>query len=283
MTDVKTIIITGGTSGLGRQLVHRLSSKGHSVVFCGRRANLVEEVMSVEKARGAMVHGESGDVRDPSFARHLMRQTRNIFGEPDCLVNNAATFGRVGQVLSTLPSDLSQTLSDNIISTINCCREFLEVSTSSRYRTIVNIGGGGIGGRSVEEAAFPYVVSKAALYYFTEILASSIGNTNVTVNTLAPGAMPTEFMETARQDAIETNDKHLLGEIDKRASIDGEAIFNRVVLWIESLVKPEFSTVSGRLLSVQWDEPTKVLRAAASPDMYRLKRVDGVLFDRLSD
>ena len=286
MTDGPAVaVVTGATSGLGREVASRLATNGWSVAFCGRRKDRVQDLENELLRRGLRVAGFVGDVAEQSFCEMFVVDTTARLGEPNVLVNNAAIIGPTGSALAATATEIFSTLQVNLVGGLSMIRAFVSGGSAaleaSDHKAVINIAGGGIGGRSLEWSAFPYVGSKAMLYYLTEILATELREMNITVNCLAPGTLPTEFMLGAAEQALRDGDTRLLSEIEKRKSMDGEVAFDKIVTWIEALVRPEFARVSGRLLSAIWDEPDHVLSVVDSPDLYRLRRIDGEMFGPL--
>lgn len=278
-------LVTGATSGLGEEIARRLATDGWCVAFCGRRKERVQDLEHELLGRGLRVAGFAGDVAEPSFCEMFVAGTKARLGEPNVLVNNAAVLGPTGSALAATATDIFSTLQVNLVGGLSMIRAFASGDSAAletgNHKTIINIAGGGIGGRSLEWSAFPYVGSKAMLYYLTEILEVELRGMNITINCLAPGALPTNFMLNAVEQARRDGDTRLLSEIDKRKSMDGEMSYDKIVRWIEALARSEFGRVSGRLLSAIWDDPDHVLSLADSQDLYRLRRIDGEMFGPL--
>lgn len=84
----KTIVITGGTSGIGRACALAFSAAGWRVAICGRRADRLEEV----KAEGGLALAEAVDVVDPEAVAGFFAKVRGEFGHLDVVFNNAGAF-----------------------------------------------------------------------------------------------------------------------------------------------------------------------------------------------
>lgn len=274
MADVA--IVTGGTRGLGRLIVTHLLGQGWKVALCAR-GHGHDDNLPTEYDSGSR-YLETGDVSNREFVSTFVTNVVSILGKPRLLLNNAAIFGSIGSVLDYEEEEITNVLHTNLVGPQNMCRAFLEASDELSHRAIVNIGGAGIGGRNPERDAFPYLVSKSALYWFTELLATEVQAEAVCVNLLAPGPIKTSFMADVRETALRRSRDEILKEITKRENLDDTETVARVLAWINFLASPVSQGITGRLLSAVWDSPEDVLRHVASPDAYRLRRIDNTLF-----
>ena len=86
--NIKTVIVTGSTRGIGKAIAKEFAKTGANIVLNGRKeipASLVEEM----QAYGSKVHTVSGDVSDFDVAEKLIMEAKEVFGSVDVLVNNA--------------------------------------------------------------------------------------------------------------------------------------------------------------------------------------------------
>ncbi len=89
--DGKTVVITGGGTGLGKSVGQYLLSLGANLVICGRRKEVIEQTAAeLAQESGGNVLGTACDVRSPGTGRRPGRRGRTKFGAVDCLLNNAA-------------------------------------------------------------------------------------------------------------------------------------------------------------------------------------------------
>lgn len=272
----RTAVLTGGSRGLGAVIVRQLEANGWKVAYCSRSLDL-----SAPQVNGNTIYAEAGDVGDQGFVNSFLRNVVDFMGAPRLLVNNAAIFGQIGSVLDFTGPQIMDVMRTNLIGVQNMCRSFLEVSDRLSHRAIVNIGGAGIGGRTPEKNAFPYLISKSALYWFTELLAEEVLHDGVSVNLLAPGAMPTTFMADTEIAAIEMGAQDLLNELEKRKNLEADKMYERIHDWIEFFASPASKHLTGRFLSAQWDDPVIAMSALDSEDSFRLRRIDNTMFGEI--
>lgn len=190
-TKERVAIVTGGASGIGREVVRILASEGIHVVinyFQSKSAahDLLAELSKTQKRHVAIY----ADVTKEADVCSLINQVLEIFGRIDILVNNAG-----GSPCRRLISDLSSeewdaTLLLNLTAPFFCCRTVLPHLRSGA--SIVNISSssafsGGSGG------SVHYAAAKAGLIAFTKGLAAEVAKKRIRVNAVAPGAIDTPF------------------------------------------------------------------------------------------
>jgi 3-oxoacyl-[acyl-carrier protein] reductase len=179
----KNVVVTGGTSGIGRGIVLALMDQGASVTTCYTRENEAAQSLAAEVAsRQAQVRLVRADIRHLDQVEHLMAEAVSSFGPLHALVNNAG-------VISHAPLEQMDPQEwDRIIDT----------NVSGMYRTvhaaiprfappasIVNISSG-VGMAGMPNAAH-YVTSKAAILGFTRAMCKELGPRGIRVNAIASG------------------------------------------------------------------------------------------------
>ncbi|MFQ5941925.1 MAG: SDR family oxidoreductase [Anaerolineales bacterium] len=178
-------IVTGAGRRLGRAFAEALAKNGANVVVhYGSSAEEAEEVV-----RGLLEHGVratevQADLADPAEAIELVGRATEAIGEVDLLVNNAATFGPV-EALDTSIEDWQLHLNVNLTAPFLIAQQFARSRQGARG-SIVNL----LDWRALRPGAdhFPYTISKAALAALTRGLAVSLAP-HIRVNGLALGAI----------------------------------------------------------------------------------------------
>ena len=151
----KRIIITGGSSGIGKQLVSELSQKGAKIVFCGLEEHLVNEVTTAHN-----VHGITTDLCLDENIQSFFKQAISYLGGVDILINNA------GYVIAEHFEDLQREhfekmFAINAIAPARLSQLVIPYFKKQNYGDIVNIGA--TGGAYAFEKGTAYSASKSAL------------------------------------------------------------------------------------------------------------------------
>lgn len=185
---MKTVLITGATSGFGRASAKKFSSEGHRVILTGRRQERLEELKS---ELGELAHIESLDVRDKSDVFGILERLPVEFQNIDVLLNNAGlALGLGGADVADL--DQWETMVDtNIKGLMYFCRAVLPGMKARGGGHVVNIG-------SVA-ASWPYPGgnayggTKAFVQQFSRNLRTDLHGANIRVTNIEPGMCETEF------------------------------------------------------------------------------------------
>ncbi|HST26540.1 MAG TPA: SDR family oxidoreductase [Gaiellaceae bacterium] len=191
----KVAIVTGGGSGLGRQMAEALAECGADLVLCARRADRCEEAAQELAGLGVRALGLACDVRNPEDVDAVVRRAVAELGRVDILVNNAGTAW--GAPPEDMPLDGWQKVLD-----VNLTGLFLFAQTVGRV--LIEQGDGGRIVNVASVAAFrgapqaamnaiPYNASKAGVVGLTIDLAVKWAQHGITVNAIAPGWFPSEM------------------------------------------------------------------------------------------
>jgi NAD(P)-dependent dehydrogenase (short-subunit alcohol dehydrogenase family) len=229
--DEKVAIVTGGGTGIGREIALPLASCGASVVVAGRtRSTLAETVAMVEAAGGTAV----ATIADTSVERDveaLFARCTDEFARLDVLVNNAAIAGPVGPIWDLDREGWEQAIAVNLTGPWLCSRAAAKWMVAQRSGRIVNIGS--LSGKRALANRTPYTTTKLGLVGLTRTLALELGPYGVTVNTVSPGAVATERLDLLAElqgrrvdDLIaEFSELTALGRLSKPADIAAAVTF----------------------------------------------------------
>ncbi|MEV6321835.1 SDR family oxidoreductase [Nocardia sp. NPDC051787] len=186
----KTVIVTGSSSGIGRDIARAFVERGDNVVLNGRDTAKLSRVAAELGApkRVAMV---VGDIGAPATGATLVHAAVERFGGVDVLVNNAGIFGAKPFVDVTEP-DLDRYLNGNLkgtyFTTQAVVRQLLE---QARGGSIVNIGTVLINHALAGLPASAALISKGGVHALTISLAAELAADGIRVNAVAPGIIRT--------------------------------------------------------------------------------------------
>jgi gluconate 5-dehydrogenase len=192
----KVAIVTGGGSGLGRQMAEALADCGADLVLCARKAERCEQAAAeLASEFGVRALGLGCDVRDPAQVEAVVSRARDELGRIDVLVNNSGT------TWAASPEDIPLEGWQKVID-VNLTGAFLFAQQVGRVfidqgegGKIVNIASVAAFAGADPEAmnALPYNTSKGGLVAMTIDLAVKWARHRINVNALAPGWFPTEM------------------------------------------------------------------------------------------
>lgn len=191
LTD-KTAIVTGASSGIGREAAKLFAQEGASVVVVARRAAelnaLVDEIVDA----GGKAVALAGDVKDERCAKEAVALAVGRFSGLDISFNNAGTMGALGSITDITAEGWRDTLDTNLTSAFFAAKYQIPVMLKRRQASLIFTSS--FVGYSV---GFPgmaaYAASKAALVGLTRTLAAEYSPLGLRVNALMPGGTDTEM------------------------------------------------------------------------------------------
>jgi len=213
-TDARKVLITGATSGLGRELALRLAAQGWSVLAHGRDQGRLDDL---RREAGAAVRPLVADLASLKDVTKLADLTTAATDRLDVLVNNAGVgFGPPGQRRQSSADGHELRMAVNYLAPVLLTRRLIPLLTASAPARVVNVGS--IGQVPFDPADFAfergydgttaYRRSKLALCAFTFDLADELPASAVTVNCLHPASlMPTAMVREARTAPISNLDE----------------------------------------------------------------------------
>jgi 3-oxoacyl-[acyl-carrier protein] reductase len=194
----RTVLVTGGTRGIGRACAEAFAHVGAQVALCGRSVETAEEVAKgIADATGADVRGWACDMADRDAVDAMVKGVEEAFGPIYALVNNAG-ITRDGLILRMKDEDWNAVIAANLNGVFYCCRAVAKKMLKERVGRIINVSS--IIGLHGQAGQSNYAAAKAGMIGFTKSLAQEFAARNVTANVVAPGYIETD-MTSAFTDA----------------------------------------------------------------------------------
>lgn len=187
----KTVLVTGGTRGIGRAIVEACAEAGARVAFTFRSST--EEAEALRKAleeQGTEALVFQGDAADADAAAGAVGGVLDAWGGLDVLVNNAG-ITRDNLMLRMSEDDWDAVINTNLKSIFNFAKAVYRPMMKQRGGKIINISS--IVGVTGNPGQTNYAASKAGIIGFSKSLAKELGSRGVTVNVVAPGYVETDM------------------------------------------------------------------------------------------
>jgi NAD(P)-dependent dehydrogenase (short-subunit alcohol dehydrogenase family) len=186
----KTAIVTGAGAGIGRAIAIRFAMEGAKVGVTDINIENAQEVANYIQSRGGKAYPILCDVTDQQMIKDMVTQVRNIYGPIDILVNNAGgaiVAGKMQSFNNCTVEFIDKIVAVNLLGSLYCTREVLPEMTERRQGKIINLASirGVVGGKG----NVPYSAAKGGIIAFTKALATEMGQYNITVNAISPGAI----------------------------------------------------------------------------------------------
>ena len=193
----KYAVVTGASSGLGRQFALCLAEQGCNVAIAARRVERLEEVKKEVEAYGVKCLVLPCDVTDTEQIRNSVDKVVKEFGRIDILINNAAA-SFATPVVETTDDQWYNVMKTNVDGVFFFAREVGKVMIAQNYGKIINIASMNafFGGTTVPA----YTAAKGAVAMLTKSLASDCADHNICCNAIAPGYMDTEMCANMTQE-----------------------------------------------------------------------------------
>ena len=184
----RTVLITGGSRGLGLALARQVAAEGARLVVCGRDAESLERACASIAKMGSEVLAITADVADPASVADMVEVVRQRFGAVDVLINNAGVI-EVGPAVTMSVADYEEAMATNFWGMLYPTLALLPGMRARRSGRIVNITS--IGGKLGIPHLLPYSASKFAAVGFSQGLRAEVASDGIKVVTVCPGLMRT--------------------------------------------------------------------------------------------
>jgi short-subunit dehydrogenase len=184
----RTVLITGGSRGLGLALASEMAAQGARLIICGRDPASLERAAARLANAGAEVLAISADVTDPESVAEMVEAVRQRYGGVDVLVNNAGVI-EVGPSKAMSLGDYEEAMATNFWGMLYPTLALLPDMQARKSGRIVNITS--IGGKLGIPHLLPYSASKFAAVGFSQGLRAELAGDGIKVVTVCPGLMRT--------------------------------------------------------------------------------------------
>ncbi|BBX04236.1 oxidoreductase [Mycolicibacterium moriokaense] len=199
MTD-RTVIVTGGTRGIGLSLAEGFILAGARVAVASRKPDACEEAAKHLRELGGQAIGVPTHIGDVGALEALVDRTVEEFGGIDVVVNNAAN-ALTQPVGAMTPDALTKSYEVNVRGPVFLVQAALPHLKASSHAAVINMIS--VGAFNFAPGTAIYSSNKAALMSFTRSMAAEYASFGIRVNAIAPGPVDTDMMRNNPQEAID--------------------------------------------------------------------------------
>lgn len=232
---MKTVLVTGGSRGIGKAIVEKFSKNDYNVILNYNKS--FEAAKNIED-NFKNIRIFKADVSNRKDVQNMINFANDTYGKIDILINNAG-IGCTGLLQDLTYEEWQDVFNVNVNGTFNCTQLVLPDMLSRHAGKIINISSiWGMVGASCEVA---YSASKAAIIGFTKALAKEVGPSGITINAVAPGIIMTDMVSQYSMEEFESIRNQIpLGEIGSTEDIANSVYF---------LASDEANYITGQVLS----------------------------------
>jgi len=236
----KTVLITGGSRGIGAEIVRTFAGSGYNVAFSYNnseaKAIKLQNELNTNKTRVVAFKCDNNNLNNNI---ELVKEVIKLFGKIDVLINNAG-ISLSKLLIDTTDEEIQSVMNINLLSTIVTSREVVKNMIDNGGGKIINISSmWGEVGSSMETV---YSASKAGVIGFTKALAKEVGLMGITVNAIAPGVIMTDMMRGySEEDLNALKDRTSVGRLGHSEDIARAALF---------LASNDASYITGQTITV---------------------------------
>jgi 2-dehydro-3-deoxy-L-rhamnonate dehydrogenase (NAD+) len=213
----RTAIITGGASGLGKEVAKRIVAEGGTVALWDLNA----ETLADTKTCVGAAHVVALDVSDPAAVAAAAKETAAVLGKVDILVCSAGITGATQPVWEFPVESFQRVVDINLNGVFYCCREVVPHMLANGYGRIVNVAS--VAGKEGNPNASAYSASKAGVIGFTKSLGKELANKGVMANALTPATFESPILDQLPESQVDYMRSKIpmgrLGEVEESAAM----------------------------------------------------------------
>ena len=234
----KNVIITGGSQGIGKNIVYTLAKEGYNIIFTynnsENEAKKIKEELQAEKCNVEIYKVDLSNKEEiDKFVQYSINKMKKI----DVLINNAG-ISQIKLFTDITEKDWNNMVSVNLSSVFFVTQGFVKNMIANQEGCIINISS--IWGNVGASCEVHYSTVKAGINGFTKALAKELGLSNIRVNAIAPGLIDTKMNNHLSHEELEELKEEIpLGRIGKVEDI------SRCIKW---LIEDEYTT--GQIISI---------------------------------
>jgi len=187
----KTVVITGGATGISFALANAFGLDGANIIIAGIRVEKIETAVTVLQTKGITAKGTICDVANIEEVEALAEFAQTQFGGANVLVNNAGIGSMPAPLAKTDMNEFARIIDVNLMGVVNGCRVFSERFKNQDGAAIYNVGSENSFFAAVP-MSYAYIASKHAVLAITELLAEELAG-KVEVKLIVPGAVATDL------------------------------------------------------------------------------------------
>jgi short-subunit dehydrogenase len=188
------VLVTGASSGIGREIARQLCRQGARVLVTERRQDRLRELVDQLRSAGGQADAMAGDLTEPAFRQRLLEGAEQHLQGLDSLVNNAGV-GALGPFATAAASRLRHVMEVNFFAPVELTRIALPLLRQGSRPIVVNISS--MPAHRAVPRKSEYCASKFALHGFSDALRAELGQEGIDLLLVSPSTTESEFFDQA--------------------------------------------------------------------------------------
>jgi NAD(P)-dependent dehydrogenase (short-subunit alcohol dehydrogenase family) len=282
LLESKTIVITGGSLGIGFAVAQKCVEEGATVIIAARNKENLSNALEKLKSKSSKNHQSySLDISNISEIRKFAEWCMNNHTKINGIVNCAGVYGPIGNIMNVDMEQFTKAININFLGTVYMCNIFAPLLKNETRKKIVNFSGGGAATPFPNYSA--YATSKAAIVRLTENIAIELSEYNIDVNCIAPGFVITRLHEETLTAGIEAAGKSFY-EGTKKQIESGGVPPEKAADLTTFLLSKKSDNITGKFISAPWDpwkEDSFAEELKNDKDLATLRRIDNKYFKKI--
>ncbi len=202
MEENKTVLVTGGSRGIGKEIALKFAKQGYDVIinYVSDKTD-TEELKKELEANGGKALIVKADVTNPEQIENLVKTAIETFGKIDVLVNNAG-ITKDNLLMRMSEEEFDKVIEVNLKGTYLMTKAVTKYMMKKRQGSIINLSS--VVGVTGNAGQCNYAASKAGIIGFTKSVAKELASRNIRANAIAPGFIATDMTDVLSDEIKET-------------------------------------------------------------------------------
>lgn len=205
----KVCIVTGASSGIGKEVAIAYAKEGAKVVACARRLEKLEELVKISEDLPGEINAMAVDVSEQADIDHMVDATIKKYGRVDVLVNNAGILDSYKSAVAITDDIWKKMFEVNVDSVMRTSRKVLPLMRKQKSGVILNTSS--VGGLNGMRGGLAYVATKHAVVGMTKNIGYSYAEEGIRCVGIAPGSVETEIGQKVKDPDMEVLSKLMKG------------------------------------------------------------------------
>jgi 3-hydroxy acid dehydrogenase/malonic semialdehyde reductase len=195
----KRVLVTGGTTGIGRAIVLLLAQEGAKILTLGRNKDVLEETLALAEGKQGKVFGLTADVAEKEQIKYIFSEVDSKLGGIDILIANAGI--SADPLDETSEEDWRYAVETNLVAYMSCAKASIDRMKTGDGGHLIFVSS--ISAELKSPGTSVYATTKAGVDAFAETLRKEVADKNIRVSSIQPGSVKSDMQELSPEEQEE--------------------------------------------------------------------------------